>query len=166
MWSGIWSVATTRIDFWTWIWSVDWDRKWLVDFNAGKIQLVSFDWPNNTGAIVVKIDGSDLEEKSSFKMLGLTLSSKLDWRSYIISTAKPAPWKLEPWFILWSFFFLRLLCISINLPYAHAWNIFVMSGLLFLVATWNYRISYKNKYTGLLVLYLLPLLNHWLIIKM
>ena len=57
---------------------MDLGRKWLVDFNAGKTQLVSFDWPNNTGAIVVKIDGSDLEEKSSFKMLGLTLSSKLD----------------------------------------------------------------------------------------
>ena len=23
---------------------IDWDRKWLVDFNAGKTQLVSFDW--------------------------------------------------------------------------------------------------------------------------
>ena len=42
---------------------MDLGRKWLVDFNAGKTQLVSFDWPNNTGAIVVKIDGSDLEEK-------------------------------------------------------------------------------------------------------
>ena len=30
--------------------------------------------------------------------------------------------KLEPWFVLWSlrFFFLRLLCISMNLPYGHA----------------------------------------------
>ena len=32
--------------------------------------------------------GSVLEEKSSFKMLGLTFSSELDWGSYIISTAK------------------------------------------------------------------------------
>ena len=31
---------------------------------------------------------SVLEEKSSFKMLGLTFSSKLDWGSYIISIAK------------------------------------------------------------------------------
>ena len=29
---------------------------------------------------------------------------------------KLPPRKLEPWFILWSFFFLKLLCISINLP--------------------------------------------------
>ena len=31
--------------------------KWLVDFNAGKTQLVSFDRSNNTGAIDVKTDG-------------------------------------------------------------------------------------------------------------
>ena len=40
--------------------TVDWGRKWLVDFNAGKTQLVSFDWSNNTGAIDVKMDGSVL----------------------------------------------------------------------------------------------------------
>ena len=49
-------------------------RKWLVDaVSAGKTQLVLFDQSNNTGAIDMKIDGSVLEEKSSFKMLGLTL---------------------------------------------------------------------------------------------
>ena len=42
----------------------DWSRKWLVDFDAGKTQLVSFDWSYNTGAIDVKMDGSVLEEKS------------------------------------------------------------------------------------------------------
>ena len=70
--------------------TVDWGRKWLVDFNAGKTQLVLFDRSNNTGAIDVKMDGSVLEEKSSFKMLGLTFSSKLDWSSYIISIAETA----------------------------------------------------------------------------
>ena len=39
------------------------------------------------------MDGSVLEEKSSFKMLGLT-SSKLDWGSYIISIAKTASKKI------------------------------------------------------------------------
>ena len=73
---------------------MDWGKKWLVDFNAGKTQLVSFDWSNNTGAIDVKMDGSVLEEKSSFKMLGLTFSSKLDWGSYIISIAKIASKKI------------------------------------------------------------------------
>ena len=73
---------------------VDWGRKWLVDFNAGKTQLVSFDQSNNTGAIDVKMDGSVLEEKSSFKMLGLTFFSKLDWGSYIISNAKTTSMKI------------------------------------------------------------------------
>ena len=49
--------------------TVGWDRKWLVDFNAGKIQLVSFDRSNNTGAIDVKMDGPVLEEKSCWDCL-------------------------------------------------------------------------------------------------
>ena len=32
--------------------TVDWGRKWLIDFNAGKNHLVSFDRSNNTGAIM------------------------------------------------------------------------------------------------------------------
>ena len=42
---------------------MDWGKKWLVDFNAGKTQLVSFDQSNNIGAIDVKMDESVLEEK-------------------------------------------------------------------------------------------------------
>ena len=67
---------------------MDWGRKWVVDFYAGKTQLVSFDRSKNTGAIDVKMDGSVLEEKTSFKMLGLSFSSKLDWGSYTVSIAK------------------------------------------------------------------------------
>ena len=36
------------------------------------------------------MDGSVLEKKLPFKMLGLTFSSKLDWHSYIISIVKTA----------------------------------------------------------------------------
>ena len=74
--------------------TVDWGKKELVDFSAGKTQLVSFDRSNNNGSIDVKMDGSVVEEKSSFKMLGLTFSSKLDWGSYIISVAKTASKKI------------------------------------------------------------------------
>ena len=70
--------------------TVGWGRKWLVNFNTTKTQLVSFDQSNNTGAIDVKINGSVFEKNSPFKMLGLTFSSKLDWCSYIISIAKTA----------------------------------------------------------------------------
>ena len=68
--------------------TVDQGKKQLVDFNAGKTQLVLFDRSNNNGSLNVKMDGSVLEEISSFKVLALTFSSKLDWGSYIISIAK------------------------------------------------------------------------------
>ena len=41
---------------------------------------------------------------------------------------KLPPRKLEPWFVIWSFFLQMLLCISINLPYDLAWIIFIISG--------------------------------------
>ena len=40
------------------------------------------------------MDASVLEEKSSFKMLGLTFSSKLDWGSYSISIGRTASEKI------------------------------------------------------------------------
>ena len=67
--------------------TLDWGRKWLVDFNARKTQLGLF-------VLYVKMDGSVLEKKSSFKVLELTFSSKLDWGSYIISIAKTASKKI------------------------------------------------------------------------
>ena len=61
---------------------MDWSKKWLVDLIAGKTQLVLFDRSSNSGSINMKMDEFVLEEKSSFKMLGLTFSSKLDLGSY------------------------------------------------------------------------------------
>ena len=42
--------------------TINWDRKWSVDFSAGKTELVSFDWSNNTGAIDVQMDGLVLQK--------------------------------------------------------------------------------------------------------
>ena len=57
--------------------TVDWGKKWLVDFNAG-----NFSWFRLTGLVTgsidVEMDRSVLEQKSSFKVLELTFSSKLD----------------------------------------------------------------------------------------
>ena len=72
--------------------TVEWSKKWLLDFNAGKTQPISFDRSNNNGSIDVKIDVSVPEEKSSFKMLQLTFFSKLDWD--IISISKTATKKV------------------------------------------------------------------------
>ena len=126
--------------------AVDWGKKWLVDFNAGKTQLVSFDWSNNTCSIDVKMDGSILEEKSSFKMLWLTFSSKLDWGSYIISIAKTASKKIGALIRSMKFLSLEVPLYLYESTNTHAWNTAVTSGLL--------------------VLHLVLPLNPWLIIEM
>ena len=112
------------------------------------------------------MDGSALEEKSSFKMLGLTFSSKLDWGSYIISIAKTASKKIGALIRSVKFLSPEVALYLCKSTIRHVWNTVVMSGLVLLVATWNCWISYKNGYTGLLALRLLPLLNPWLIVKM
>ena len=72
------------------------------------LEKLSFVWlVYNNGAIDMKMYGSGLQEKFSFKMLGLTFSSKLNWCSYIISIAKTASKKIEA-LRLWSFFFFFL----------------------------------------------------------
>ena len=73
--------------------TVDWGTRRLFDFNTGKTQLVLSDLSNNT-AINVKMDGCVPEEKSSFNLLGLTFSPKLDWDPYIVSIAKSASKKI------------------------------------------------------------------------
>ena len=74
---------------------MDWGKKWLFDFSAGKTQQVFSGQSNNNGSIDVKMGGSVFEEKSSFKMLWSTFSSELYWGSYIISIAKTASKKIR-----------------------------------------------------------------------
>ena len=66
---------------------MEWGRKW---FQCGETHFVLFD----TCAIYVKMGWCVLLEKSSFKKLGLTFSSKLDWSFYIISIANVASKKI------------------------------------------------------------------------
>ena len=80
--------------------TVVWGKKWLVDFKALKTQLVSFDRFNITGAVDVKMYGSALEEKSSFKMLGLNPSPKLNWALTLSLLLELPPEKLAPLFVL------------------------------------------------------------------
>ena len=85
LWQQLELASELESDLWN---TIGWDRKWLVDFSAGKTHLVSFDWSYNTVAIYLKMDGSTLEGKSSFEMLGLTFPSKLVWGYYITSITK------------------------------------------------------------------------------
>ena len=61
-----------------------------LESNLQVTQLLLLDWSNDTGAVDMKQDGYVLEKKSSFKMLGLSVSTKFDWGSYIISIVKIA----------------------------------------------------------------------------
>ena len=88
--------------------AVNWGRKWLVDFSAGKIWRVLFDCSNITGAIDVKMDGSVFDQKLSFKILALIFTSKLDWGSYIISIAKTASKKIGTLICSMKFLFLEV----------------------------------------------------------
>ena len=133
---------------------MDWDRKWLVDFNAGKTELVLSDWSNNTGAIDVKMDESVLEEKSSFKMLELTFSFKIDWGSYIISIAKNASKKIGALIRSMKFLLpevaLYLYKSTILLCMEYCCHIWAGAPNCYL-SCWR---SYINRYAGLLVLHL------------
>ena len=117
--------------------TVDWGRKWLVDFNARKTQLVSFDRSNNTSAIDVKMDGSVLEEKSSFKILGLTFSSKLDWVSYIISIAKTASKKIGALIRSMMFLSPEIALYLYKSTIRPCMEYCFTSGLVPVVANWN-----------------------------
>ena len=83
--------------------TVDWGRKWFVDFNAGKTQLVSFDQSKNIGAIDMKMDESVLEKNSSFKMLGWLFL--LNWIGALTLSllVKLPPRYLELWFVVLLF---------------------------------------------------------------
>ena len=71
LWQQLELASELKSDLWdnVYLW------KWLVDFNAGKTQLASFNQSNTD----MKMDGSVLEKNSSFKMLVLTFSLELDW---------------------------------------------------------------------------------------
>ena len=146
--------------------TADWDRKWLVDFNAGKTQLVLFDRSNNNGSIDVKMDGSVLEENSSFKMLGLTFSSKLDWSSSTISIAKTVSNKIGA--LIRSMMFLSaevalyLYKSTIRPCMEYCCHVWAGARSCYLELLDNLQ----KQYAGLLVHHLLLLLNPWLIVEM
>ena len=87
------------------------------------------------------MDRSFFEEESSFKMLGFTYDFGVDWDSYIISIATFVSKKIGALVCSMKFFSsseFALYLYKCTTVYGHAWNIVVISGLVLLVATWNY----------------------------
>ena len=116
--------------------TVDWAKKWLVDFHGWKTHLVSYVHSNNNCSIDMKMDGYFLEENQSLKMLGLTFSSKVDWGSYITSIAKTASKKIGALICFMKFLssvalYLYKSTIRPCMKYCcHVWPVL-------LIATWN-----------------------------
>ena len=76
--------------------TVDLGKKWLLDFNAGRTQLVLFDWSDNTGAFDFKKDGSVLRKNHLLKCWSWL--SLLNWIGALTLSLllKLPPRKLEP----------------------------------------------------------------------
>ena len=119
--------------------TLGWGRKWLIDFNAGNM------------------DGSVFEEKLSFKILGVTFSSKLDWGTYI-SIAKTASKKIGVFSMNFNkvpFFKVAMYLYKSTIRSCTEYCCHVRAGAL---------TCYCHE--GLLFLHLLLVFNPWLIVKM
>ena len=113
----------------------------------------------------MKMDRSVLEEKSSFKMLGFTFSSKSDWGTHITSIAKTASKKIAA--LIRS---MKCLSPEVTLYLYKATVRCCMEYCSVLVGDPGFNLESLDKLQkqilGLLILHILSLLNHWFIIEM
>ena len=77
-----------------------------------------------TTMVLLMWKGMGLFLRKNHHLRCLDWHSLLNWIGVVTLSLllKLPPRKLGLWFVLWSFFLLRLLCISINPPYVHVWN--------------------------------------------
>ena len=80
---------------------------------------------------------SVVEEKSYFKMLGLSFSSKLDLDSYIISVSKTTSKKIGTLIRSMKFLSPEVALYLYKSTIRYACNTVFMSGLGLLATTWN-----------------------------
>ena len=66
---------------------VEWGNRWRVTFNATKTKLLSFHRHRDPFLVPVEMNGIELPEKSSFRLLGLTFTPNMDWKHYIQNIA-------------------------------------------------------------------------------
>ena len=99
--------------------TVNWGRKWLVDFNARKTQLVLFTILKTLVLFMWKWMGLFLRKNHILRYWGWLSLLNLIGALTLSLLLKLHPRKLETWFKLWSFFLLMLLyivCIGISTP--------------------------------------------------
>ena len=73
---------------------VEWGEKWLVNFNASKTRLLSISRHKTPFLPSVLMNGKELPESSSFRLLGITFSNDFKRTSYIEYIAKAATRKV------------------------------------------------------------------------
>ena len=118
-----------------------------------KERLISFDRSVNCGGIDIRMGDKMLEEESSFRMLGLSITSKLDWSTYISLIAKTASKMISALFRVNENFSLpKWFYIFINLLLDLSWDIAAMFWLVLLNAIWTCLTNFKGASVGLLVL--------------
>ena len=113
--------------------TLGWSSKWLVDFMLEKLNLFHLTGQVTLVLLMWKGMGVFLKKNRLLRCWGSLCL--LNWIGTVALSLlqKLPPRGLEPWFVLWSFFLRRLLCISNS----HAWDTVVTSGLVPLVVTWN-----------------------------
>ena len=66
----------------------------LVTFNATKTELLSFNCHKELLLAPAEMNGIELPEENSFRLLGLTFTRSMDWKPYIQCIAKAASRKV------------------------------------------------------------------------
>ena len=127
--SGIWSTATSGVDFWFSMWPTNHSTTGV--WNASLILALKkkLNWCRLTGLVTLVL--------MMWKWIGLFLEEKSTVAKKIGA------------FIFWRYFLRNSPFFSINLPYGLKWNTVVMPGVMALAATWICRVSCRNGYVGL-----------------
>ena len=74
-----------------------WEGGWLVTFSTTKTKLLSFNRHRYPRLVPVEMNGIELPEETSFRLLGLVFIRSMDWKPYIQSIAKAASRKTYFW---------------------------------------------------------------------
>ena len=127
-----------RFGLWIWIWSKD-----TLDWSSKLPEMLEkLSWFCLTSLITLvlmmwKFMGLFVRKNHVLRCWGwLSLLNWIGTLKLFLLLKLPLR-KLESWFVLWSFFLPRLLCIFVDLPCHLVWNTAVMSELMVLTATWN-----------------------------
>jgi len=72
----------------------EWGDKWLVSFNSSKTKLLSINRYHHPSLCKIEMGKSELTENDSIRLLGITLTNRLCFNSYIESIAKSAAMKV------------------------------------------------------------------------